>query len=101
MPVLSRRSKLVSFRISEEEYIELTQLCRDHRARSLSDLVRDTMRQVIADQSHRAAPLPDSSTDMHTLRERLLQLEDEVRRLTHISRKAAAGASSHSKEEIL
>ena len=43
MTVLRPRSKLVYFRVSEDEYEQLSALCRTVGARSLSDLVRRSL----------------------------------------------------------
>ena len=40
MAVLRRRTRIVSFRISEEEYQDLVNLCAMRQARSLSDFAR-------------------------------------------------------------
>lgn len=45
MTVLRPRSKLVYFRVSEDEYQQLSALCERLGARSLSDLVRTSLLQ--------------------------------------------------------
>jgi hypothetical protein len=40
MAVLTRRSRVVSFRVSEEEYQDLVHICLTRQARSISDFAR-------------------------------------------------------------
>jgi hypothetical protein len=47
MPVLKPRSRMISIRLSEDEYLGLKQLCAVTGARSVSDLTRDAMRVVL------------------------------------------------------
>lgn len=47
MSVLSPKTRLVSFRLSQKEYEELRVLCMAQQARSLSDFVRDSMQRFI------------------------------------------------------
>jgi hypothetical protein len=43
----SRRTKIVTFRVSQEEYHTLETACTAHRIRSISDLARDAVEQWI------------------------------------------------------
>jgi Arc/MetJ-type ribon-helix-helix transcriptional regulator len=47
MTVLKPRSRMISVRLSEEEYSALRDLCSLTGARSVSDLTRDAMRTVL------------------------------------------------------
>jgi len=47
MTVRSRRSRTISIRLSEEEYVGLKHLTTVTGARSVSDLTRDAMRVVL------------------------------------------------------
>ena len=47
MTVLKPRNRMISVRLSEEEYSALRQLCSDIGARSVSDLTRDAMRVLL------------------------------------------------------
>jgi Arc/MetJ-type ribon-helix-helix transcriptional regulator len=49
MTVLKPRSRMISVRLSEEEYSALRHLCSLTGARSVSDLTRDAMRSVLRD----------------------------------------------------
>ena len=48
MTVQNRRSRTISIRLSEEEYVGLKRLCIVTGARSVSDLTRDAMRVVLS-----------------------------------------------------
>ena len=47
MAVLKPRSRTISIRLSEEEFLSLKNLCSVTGARSVSDLTRDAMRVVL------------------------------------------------------
>ena len=47
MPVIKRKSRMISFRLSDEEYEHLVNLCQTQGARSLSDLARAAMQSLI------------------------------------------------------
>lgn len=47
MNIRNPRSRTVSIRLSEEEYIGLKRLCLVTEARSVSDLARDALRMVL------------------------------------------------------
>lgn len=47
MTILKPRSRMISIRLSEDEYLGLKQLCVVTGARSVSDLTRDAMRVVL------------------------------------------------------
>jgi hypothetical protein len=47
MTVLKPRSRTISIRLSEEEFLTLKQLCSVTGARSVSDLTRDAMRVAL------------------------------------------------------
>ncbi len=47
MTVQNPRSRMISIRLSEEEYLSLKQLCMITGARSVSELTRDAMRVVL------------------------------------------------------
>ena len=75
--MLRRRTRIVSFRISEEEYQDLVNLCAMRQARSLSDFAR------LATFSQFEAKSPTHKPE-NTLREiyrKLGALDREVKRL--------------------
>jgi len=47
MSIQNRRSRTISIRLSDEEYLGLKRLCLVTGARSVSDLTRDAMRVVL------------------------------------------------------
>jgi hypothetical protein len=47
MAILNPRSRMISVRLSEEEYSALRRLCAVSGARSVSDLTRDAMRALL------------------------------------------------------
>jgi len=49
MTVLKPRSRKVSVRLSEEEYVALRRVCSLTSARSVSDFTRQAMRAVVKD----------------------------------------------------
>jgi hypothetical protein len=47
MPVLHPRTRLVYFRVSEEEFQQLNEMCQSSGARSISELARQAIRKVL------------------------------------------------------
>lgn len=91
MPVLKRRSKMVTFRLSEQEYQELLSCCLNRGARSLSDLAREALQGLLASGNG------DGSGDgleieVEKLHGRMEQLDHELKRLASLVSKKAAGA---------
>ena len=68
------RSRIVYFRISDDEFQQFTELCVRYGARNMSDLVRSAIKALI---SH----TPDGVAA--DIAQRLKQLEDSVERLNH------------------
>ena len=71
---MKRRSRLVSFRVSEDEYQKLRNVCASVGARSLSDLARSAVGVLI-----------DSADDggEHPLESRMRRLDRTVQQLQH------------------
>lgn len=92
MTVLKRRSRMVSFRLSEKEYESLLTLCALRGARSLSDLARDTMQALLHDGQEAGL----ASLVSH-LRKRMDDLDLEVKRLAQLlaEQKAAKAVGSY------
>lgn len=78
--VLKRRSRLVSFRLSEEEYQELCSACISSGARSISDLARTALDQWIS--SSNAADNCVFTSQMCALDAKVRQLRSEVEQLS-------------------
>lgn len=78
MTVLKPRSRMISVRLSEEEYLALRHLCSATGARSVSDLTRDAMRNVLrgANRDEPAvANLEEFRAGMKNLESKVEQLE--------------------------
>jgi hypothetical protein len=95
MPVFKRRSKMVSFRLSEQEYENLLALCGSTGARSLSDLARHAMNGLLG------APKRDGDgngdrieTAVAELYGRMLELDRELKQLTRFMHEQAQEKAS-------
>jgi len=78
--VLKPRIRMVSFRLSEEEYDGLKNLCLAEGARSVSDLARATVCRLLR--------MPNGSP-VQTLERRVQELDREVKRLSQLIEKPA------------
>jgi hypothetical protein len=78
MNVLKRRSRMVSFRLSEEEYEDLRHICLTAGARSLSDIARDAVHRLIDNGGEQKK---DVESQLRLLNERVDAIDQEVRRL--------------------
>ncbi len=47
MSVLNPRNRLVYFRVSEDEFLQFSEMCTSSGARSISDLARSAMKQML------------------------------------------------------
>lgn len=77
MPMIKRRTKIVSIRLLDEEYKQLKQLCESQGARSVSDLARDAMFGLLK-------PATSIEGKVIDLDMRLTALRDEVQRLSRM-----------------
>jgi Arc/MetJ-type ribon-helix-helix transcriptional regulator len=81
MTEIKRRSRMISVRLSEEEYAALRHLCSLTGARSVSDLTRDAMRSVLK-RSGREEPfgnnLEEFRVGMRNLEKKVEQLEAKI-----------------------
>lgn len=78
---------MISFRISEQEYRNLMDLCASQGVRSLSDLARDAIQRLLDapaqnGNGHRHAE--SSGPDLLQLHGRMMKLEGEVQRLARL-----------------
>ena len=78
MNMLKRRSRMVSFRLSEEEYEGLKHICITVGARSLSDIARDAVQRLL---TNGAEPKNDGDAQVRLLNQRMDALDQEVKRL--------------------
>lgn len=77
MSEMKRRSRMISVRLSEEEYAALRHLCSLMGARSVSDLTRDAMRAVLK----RATQDDSSGNNLEEFRAGMRSLEKKVEQL--------------------
>ena len=77
MSVLKRRSRMISFRISEDEYAGWKNLCINLGARSVSDMARDAVQRLITHTS----PNNYLETAVQDLQHKVEVLDSEVKRL--------------------
>ena len=78
MTVLKPRSRMISVRVSEEEYTALRRLCSLTGARSVSDITRDAMRTVLRGVNREESVggnLEEFRANMRTLEKKVEQLE--------------------------
>ena len=97
MAVLKRRSKIVSVRLSEQEYQELLSCCLDRGTRSLSDLAREAMQGLLASHDGNGNGNGHGNGDglgleVEKLHGRMEELDHELKRLASLVSKAAAAA---------
>lgn len=80
MTVLKPRSRMISVRLSEDEYSALQDLCSTTGARSISDLTRDAMRALLN------GPSPESMAGKHfdEFRTQLRKLDQRVEELANL-----------------
>src|SRR5258706_14425177 len=97
MDVLKRSTRMMSFRLSEEEYEGLKRICVRLGARSLSDIARDAVQRLL---NNGAELKNDGSAQLRVLDERIDALDQEVKRLAglvdHRNTAAAAADSANS-----
>ena len=78
MTVLKPRSRIISVRLSEEEYSALRKRCDVTNARSVSDLTRDAMKALLAG-NHRdktlAGWIEEFSTQIRKIDQRMERIE--------------------------
>jgi hypothetical protein len=81
MRLAIRKSKMISFRLSPEDYQTLRDTCEQQGVRSISDLARTAMQMLIA-SGWRPAPLSDEVRELRnrvrTLSVQLDQLSTDV-----------------------
>ncbi len=78
MTVLRPRSRMISVRLSEEEYLTLRRLCSATGARSISDLTRDAVQALLRGANGDAF----LGTYMDELRTEIQELHKKIEQLT-------------------
>jgi len=79
MPITKPRSRMISVRLSEDEYMALQRLCATTGARSVSDLTRDAMQGLL-----------NKVSDEDTLGEFRVQMTSLVRKIEELSERVSA-----------
>ena len=80
MAVLRPRNRIVYFRVSEDEFHQVHRVCQATGARSISDLARSAMRNMIqAPQQDQPSRLFDRLSLLETL---VANLNDQIHQLT-------------------
>ena len=105
----SRRTKIVTFRVSQEEYHSLEAACMAHRVRSISDLARDAVqgwiRGAYLDAPFAAPSRPSAllEAELQRVENHMEQLAQELDRLQRLiqSYGDATGALSLASRESL
>lgn len=78
MPVQKPRSRIISIRLSDEEYNDLRRLCMASGARSVSDLARYAMRKIL-----RGNPKNDGITQHFAeLRDQMSTMSSKIEQLS-------------------
>jgi hypothetical protein len=91
MAVLKRRSRIVSVRLSEQEYQELLSCCLNRGARSVSDLAREAMQGLLASGASNGNG-DGLGVEVEKLHGRMEQLDHELKRLASLVNKGSAAA---------
>lgn len=81
MTVLKPRSRMISVRLSEEEYSALRRLCSVTGARSVSDLTRDAMRVLLNStdrENVRGIDMDEFRTQMRSLDRKIELLAADI-----------------------
>jgi hypothetical protein len=83
MKMLNRKSKMVSFRLSPDEYRMYRDACEVHGIETISELARKAMQQLAASVNGPGV-MPHGSLDeqVRDLRQRITHLQEEVNLLS-------------------
>lgn len=88
----SKKTKMVSFRLSGEEYRLLQGACERAGARSVSELARSAMQRVILDTG--TLPIDSTEANLRELQIKLDVLSTEVDRLSRLIRAPVSTTAS-------
>jgi len=95
LAILKRRSRMISFRLSEDEYASLRNLCENEGARSVSDLARDAVHRLIVKDSE-----TDVAVTLRALQGRVDTLDLQVQRLSMAAGQPGVESMRHSNGKI-
>jgi len=82
MPRLTRRNKVISVRVSYEEYSQLQNLCVAKGADSISELARNGMRLLLSQEKQSGPAVIESR--VNEMQDRVTTLDHEIARLSNI-----------------
>jgi len=80
MTIESRRNRLVTFRVSADEYHLLSAACIARRVRSISELARAAIQQWIKESS----PSSSFDTELQHVEKRIQAMAQELERLQYL-----------------
>lgn len=92
MAIRLPRVRIVNVRVSEEEYLAMERFCASSGARSLSELVRNTMHQLVSSsdqESKLATTVNENAQQVKRLEEKINCLSAEVAQLRNRKSKQA------------
>lgn len=93
MTTISRKSKMVSFRVAPHEYDRLRKACTAHGVANVSELARTAMDRVIAED---AASQASFDRQLRDLKDRVQILSAEIDRLSqHAQAQAGEAPAVH------
>jgi hypothetical protein len=82
MSVLKPRNRLVYFRVSEDEFLQFSAICQSAGARSLSDLARLAMQNMLSQRAEEA----QVATRLRTFDELISVLNDRLGEMNDLLR---------------
>lgn len=74
-----RKSKVFSLRLSPDEYQHLRKACADRGVRSIGELARTAMHQMLGPPADNSSKLSDA---VHDLRRRIAELSTDIETLS-------------------
>lgn len=81
MTLINKRNRMVSIRLSDDEFRKLHEVCASTGARSISDLAREAMHRMIPAGQFREGNGDEVHERLQSLDERLTELQREVARV--------------------
>jgi hypothetical protein len=80
MSIAFRRNRMISFRLSPEEYERFAKMCSERGVRSISDMARIALQKLVAGDAE-SDPI---SFEVRDLRSQIKTMANEVERLAEI-----------------
>lgn len=99
MGVMKRRTHIVNFRLSEDEYESLKNVCLTEGARSISDFARAAVCRSIT--GHSSSPSDELYIRVSKLDDRVEELDRAVRRINEIVVRSNGSDGKCSNEGLL